>query len=108
MYSRRSRKTLPDPSVLLGHQPFESDAGLEAMMTTNYPELKLFIGGEWVAGGGRVTQPVLNPATEEVLGTLPHASKADLDRALDAAQRSFPAWRAKPPHERGKILRRAA
>jgi succinate-semialdehyde dehydrogenase / glutarate-semialdehyde dehydrogenase len=77
-------------------------------MATNYPELKLFISGEWVGGDGRVIQPVLNPATEEVLGQLPHASKADLDRALEAAQRSFPAWRAKPPHERGKILRRAA
>ena len=77
-------------------------------MSANYPELKLFIGGEWVGGGGRVTQRVLNPATEEVLGTLPHASKTDLDRALEAAQRSFPAWRARPPHERGKILRRAA
>mgnify|MGYP003694475759 CR=1 FL=1 len=77
-------------------------------MATNYPELRLFIGGEWVGGDGRVLQPVLNPATEEVLGQLPHASKADLDRALDAAQRSFPTWRAKPPHERGKILRRAA
>ncbi len=77
-------------------------------VATNYPDLKLFIGGEWVGGEGRVQQPVLNPATEEVLGQLPHASKADLDRALEAAQRSFPVWRAKPPHERGKILRRAA
>jgi succinate-semialdehyde dehydrogenase/glutarate-semialdehyde dehydrogenase len=77
-------------------------------MATSYPELKLFIGGQWLAADGRVVQPVLNPATEAVLGQLPHASKADLDRALEAAQRSFPAWRAKPPHERGRILRRAA
>ena len=77
-------------------------------MATNYADLKFFIGGEWVGGEGRVMQPVINPATEEVIGQLPHASKADLDRALEAAQRSFPTWRAKPPHERGKILRRAA
>ena len=77
-------------------------------MATNYADLKLFIGGDWVGGEGRVMQPVINPATEEVIGQLPHASKADLDRALEAAQRSFPTWRAKPPHERGKILRRAA
>ncbi len=77
-------------------------------VAATYPEPKLFIAGEWVTGGGRVTQPVLNPATEEVLGQLPHASKADLDRTLEAAKRSFPAWRAKAPHERGKILRRAA
>jgi succinate-semialdehyde dehydrogenase/glutarate-semialdehyde dehydrogenase len=77
-------------------------------VAANYPEPKLFIAGEWITGGGRVTQPVLNPASEEVLGQLPHASKADLERALEAAKRSFPAWRAKAPHERGKILRRAA
>lgn len=77
-------------------------------MTVNYPEPRLFIAGEWVSGGGRRTQPVVNPATEEVLGELPHATTADLDRALEAARRSFPSWRAVPPHERGRILRRAA
>ena len=54
-------------------------------------------------------QPVLNPATEAVLGQLPHASKACTStahsRPRSAASR---AWRAKPPHERGRILRRAA
>lgn len=74
----------------------------------NYADLKLFIGGEWVAGGDRRTQPVINPASGETLGQLPHASTADLDQALEAARRSFPLWRAKAPHERGRILRRAA
>jgi succinate-semialdehyde dehydrogenase/glutarate-semialdehyde dehydrogenase len=78
------------------------------MSRSSYADLKLFIGGEWAAGEGRTQQPVINPATEEVLGNLPHASTADLDRALEAAQRSFPLWRATPPHERGRILRRAA
>jgi succinate-semialdehyde dehydrogenase/glutarate-semialdehyde dehydrogenase len=78
------------------------------MTDSNYPELKLLIGGEWVSRGGRPSQPVINPATEEVLAELPHASPADLDRALEAARRSFPQWRAVDPHERGRILRRAA
>jgi len=78
------------------------------MLRSSYPELKLFIAGEWVGGDGRAHQPVVNPATEEVLGELPHASRADLDRALEAAQKSFPTWRALAPHERGRILRRAA
>jgi len=68
----------------------------------------LFIGGEWVSGGGRKTQPVVNPATGETIGELPHASGEDLDRALEAAQQNFPKWRALAPHERGKILRKAA
>ena len=73
-----------------------------------YADLKLFIAGEWVSGQGRKTQPVVSPATGETLGELPHASAEDLDRALEAAHKSWPMWRAKPPHERGKILRRAA
>ncbi len=78
------------------------------MLRTAYADLNLFIGGEWVSGEGRHLQPVINPATEEVIGQLPHASTADLDRALAAASDSFPRWRALAPHERGKILRRAA
>jgi succinate-semialdehyde dehydrogenase/glutarate-semialdehyde dehydrogenase len=77
-------------------------------VSTEYADLKLFIGGEWVARGTRATRPVINPATGATLGELPIATSADLDRALDAAQRGFPMWRAKAPHERGRILRRAA
>jgi succinate-semialdehyde dehydrogenase / glutarate-semialdehyde dehydrogenase len=77
-------------------------------MASAHSDLKLFIGGEWVSRGSRITQPVINPATGETIGELPHASKADLDRALEAAQHSFPVWRGKAPHERGHILRRAA
>ena len=68
----------------------------------------LLIDGEWLKGEGRRTLPVINPATEEVLGQLPLASPADLDRALEAAQRAWPAWRAMAPVQRGRILRRAA
>ena len=70
--------------------------------------LQLFIDGEWLSGEGRVTQPVINPATEEIIGELPHASRADLDRALAAAERGFALWRATAPQERAKVLKRAA
>jgi succinate-semialdehyde dehydrogenase/glutarate-semialdehyde dehydrogenase len=73
-----------------------------------YADLKLFIAGEWVAKGNRKSQPVVRPATGETLGEVPHASTEDLDRALEAAQQSYPKWRALAPHERGKILRKAA
>jgi succinate-semialdehyde dehydrogenase/glutarate-semialdehyde dehydrogenase len=75
---------------------------------TAYPELALFIDGEWLGAAGRKTQPVVNPATEEVLGQLPLASAADLDRALAAAQRAWPEWRALLPVQRGKIIKKAA
>jgi succinate-semialdehyde dehydrogenase/glutarate-semialdehyde dehydrogenase len=73
-----------------------------------YPELTLYIDGEWPGAAGRRTQPVVNPANEAVLGQLPHATPADLERALAAAQRAWPLWRALLPVQRAKILRRAA
>jgi succinate-semialdehyde dehydrogenase/glutarate-semialdehyde dehydrogenase len=73
-----------------------------------YTDLGLFIDGEWGPGSGGRTTPVLNPATEEVLGELPLASIADLDRALAAAERGFATWRAVPIAQRVAILRKAA
>jgi succinate-semialdehyde dehydrogenase/glutarate-semialdehyde dehydrogenase len=73
-----------------------------------YESLALYIDGQFLSGDGRPEQDILNPATLEVLGRLPHATPADLDLALAAAQRAFPAWRETPPTERGRILRRAA
>ncbi len=78
------------------------------MLRTRYTELNLLIGGEWVTGGGREMLAVINPATEEVLGELPLATRADLDQALAAARDAYPAWRAMPPNERGRILKGAA
>jgi succinate-semialdehyde dehydrogenase/glutarate-semialdehyde dehydrogenase len=77
-------------------------------MSQNYADLKLLIGGEWTAKDGREHEPVMNPATGECIGVLPHASKADLDRALDAAEQAYPVWRGMSPQDRGKILKRAA
>ena len=73
---------------------------------STYPELKLFIGGEW-----RKTPedlPVLNPATEEELGRLPHARVSDLEDALGAAQGGFEIWRKTPPRTRSDIILKAA
>src|SRR5580658_8527388 len=74
----------------------------------SYADLQLLIAGEWTPLGSRESEPVMNPATGECIGILPHASKADLDRALDAAQEAWPAWRNTSPQDRGKILKRAA
>ncbi len=73
-----------------------------------YPELQLFIDGEWISKGDRKSELVLNPATGEVLGELPHATTADLDRALASSQKGFKAWSSMLPEKRGEILRKAA
>src|SRR6185369_5079357 len=52
--------------------------------------------------------PVVNPATGEQIGTVAHAERADLDRALEAADKGFKVWRKISAFERSKIMRRAA
>src|SRR3954462_8726291 len=71
-----------------------------------YENLGLFIDGEFIQGGGRREQDVLDPATGNVIGKLPHATTADLDRALAAAQRAFESWRTASPMEKSRVLRK--
>jgi len=71
-----------------------------------YPELSICIDGQFLSGDGRKTDAIVNPATEAVLGQLPHATVADLDAALAAVQRGFELWRDVPALERSQKLRR--
>jgi succinate-semialdehyde dehydrogenase/glutarate-semialdehyde dehydrogenase len=73
-----------------------------------YSDLKLFIDGQWLNGEGRKGEDVINPATGKVLAHLPHASKADLDAALAAAQKGFQVWKNTSAYDRAKIMRKAA
>ncbi|HET6971949.1 MAG TPA: NAD-dependent succinate-semialdehyde dehydrogenase [Phenylobacterium sp.] len=73
-----------------------------------YPALELFVAGEWIAATARETQAVINPATDQVLGALPMATPADLDRAVEAATAAFKTWRGVSALERGAVLKRAA
>ncbi|MFE0403990.1 aldehyde dehydrogenase [Streptomyces nigra] len=50
---------------------------------------QLFIGGEWTGPLGRDVIEVVSPHTEDVMGRVPHATPADVDRAVDAARRAF-------------------
>lgn len=74
----------------------------------NYPELNLYINGEWRKGSTELGEYVIDPATEERIGFLPHASKADLDEALESSQQGFKLWSKKSALERGKILHQVA
>src|SRR5690349_15349850 len=67
-----------------------------------------YIDGEWVDAIGRETIPVQNPATGEVLGTVPKMGADETRRAIEAADRALPAWRAKTAKERAQILRKWA
>ena len=73
-----------------------------------YPPLGLLVDGEWIAASARDTLPVHNPATGALLGELPMATEADIDRAADAAHRAFGPWRRRTALERGRILAEVA
>ncbi|MSQ64655.1 MAG: NAD-dependent succinate-semialdehyde dehydrogenase [Betaproteobacteria bacterium] len=73
-----------------------------------YPNTLLFIDGAWCAAASGRTLPVMNPATGKQIGTLAHAERADLDRALEAARKGFAAWRKISAFERSKMMRKAA
>ena len=75
---------------------------------TTYPQLHMIIDGEKVMQGHRATHRVVNPATGETLGELPLADAADLDRALDTAQKGFRIWRNSSAQERAAVLQGAA
>jgi succinate-semialdehyde dehydrogenase/glutarate-semialdehyde dehydrogenase len=74
----------------------------------SYPNVLLHIDGTWRPAQGHRTLPVLNPANEEVIGTVAHATKADLDEALAAAERGFAAWKKVSAYDRAKLMRKAA
>jgi len=73
-----------------------------------YPNTLLYINGNWGPGSSARTLPVVNPATGGQIGTVAYAERADLDRALDAADQGFKAWRKVSAFERAKLMRKAA
>ena len=73
-----------------------------------YPNTQLYIDGHWCPAAAGRTLPVVNPATHLEIGTVAYAEKADLDRALEAAEKGFKAWRKVSAFERCKIMRKAA
>ncbi|MET0238739.1 MAG: NAD-dependent succinate-semialdehyde dehydrogenase [Sphingobium sp.] len=73
-----------------------------------YLDTQLFIDGEWQDAADGRSLAVLNPATGQEIGRVAHAGRADLDRALAAADRGFKIWRDFTPAARSRIMRRAA
>ena len=65
-----------------------------------------YIDGEWVDARSGQTVKVTNPATGEVLGTVPNLDALETRRAIEAASAAFPAWAARTAKDRATILRR--
>jgi len=73
-----------------------------------YGNTQLYIDGQWQDAADGRSLAVMNPATGKEIGRVAHAGRADLDRALVAAQKGFETWRDMVPAERSKIMRKAA
>ena len=72
-----------------------------------YERLGMLIDGRWIYETER-RDDVVDPATGQTIGHLPHATDADLADAVASAQRAFESWKNRSPLERGQILRRFA
>lgn len=73
----------------------------------NYESL-LYIHGEWCSAADGSIRTVINPATEEVVGSVAQATDSDIQRAIDSAQRGFEHWRRVSPQERKTTLKKVA
>lgn len=67
----------------------------------------LLIGGRWRRGAAQGQSAILNPATEEVLDALSHASASDLEDALEAVEWGFQVWRKVTAARRRDLMRTA-
>src|ERR687890_1413517 len=65
-----------------------------------------YVDGAWIDADSGGTIPVDNPATGDVVGTVPKLGASETRRAIAAAEAALPAWRAKTAKERSQILRR--
>ncbi len=71
-------------------------------------DFKQLIGGEWVGAANGGTWDLVNPATEDVIETLPFGDAADITAAIDAAQNAFYEWSHLTAYQRSRILNKAA
>ena len=78
------------------------------MSTTAVQSHEMFIDGQAVSAAEGETQEIVNPATGEKIAEVPKGTSADVDRAVDAAEKAFPGWAATSPGERSLALLKLA
>ncbi|MDQ6422312.1 CoA-acylating methylmalonate-semialdehyde dehydrogenase [Paenibacillus sp. LHD-117] len=63
-----------------------------------------YIGGKWVPSASGITEPVYNPATEEILANVPISTKEEVDASVRAAKEAFHGWSRTPVPRRARVL----
>ncbi len=84
---------------------------LNRIMIMQLNELALFrqqafVAGKWCDADHQQTSEILNPATLEVIGTVPNMGKAEAERAIEAAKEAWPLWKNKTAKDRSIILKK--
>lgn len=78
------------------------------MATATAAVKRMYIDGKWCDADSGRTLGVINPATEDVLAEVAYGGRAEVRRALEAAQRALPGWMKMTAWDRGKILKKTA
>lgn len=71
-------------------------------------ETRLYIDGKWTAADNGATQPVVNPATEDIVDRIAWGGRAEIRRAFDAAAKAMPAWAKLTAYDRARVLKKTA
>lgn len=84
---------------------------LNRIMIMQLNELALFrqqafVAGKWCDADHQQTSEILNPATLEIIGTVPNMGKAEAERAIEAAKEAWPLWKNKTAKDRSIILKK--
>src|SRR5947209_6099334 len=74
-------------------------------VSTEFPT-RMYIDGAWSDAPSGKTLAVINPADESVVAEVAYGAREDAERAIKAAERAFPEWRAASVYERGKVLKK--
>jgi succinate-semialdehyde dehydrogenase/glutarate-semialdehyde dehydrogenase len=79
----------------------------QATATDDFPT-RMYIDGQWCGADDGRTLDVINPADETVVAQVAYGTRAEAERAIEAAARAFPAWRALSVYDRARILKKTA
>ena len=71
---------------------------------TGVRRIQMYVGGRWIDSSASLFADVHNPATDQLIARTPLGGAADVDRAVAAATKAYPTWRATPPVNRVKFL----
>src|SRR3954451_18020527 len=69
---------------------------------------QMYIDGKWCDAQDGGTLAVINPADESTLAEVAFGGRAEADRAIEAASREFPSWRATSAYDRARALKKTA